>query len=127
MPRTKKIVKPKLTERLVMNRSGEFAIHVSGDSHCGVKKDLTVRYSVRAECLPSLDKRGFLFDQLTVDNFFKSIGETILSCEELSMYCCEALMDLIHKENNKCEIKNMSLTLSPEPYAASMTYEWSEE
>lgn len=117
----------KLSEKLVMNRSGEFTINVSGDSHCGVKKNLNVRYLARIECLPTLDKRGFLFDQLTVDNFFKSLGTTILSCEELSMYCCEALMDLIHQENDKCEIKNMSLTLSPEPYAASMTYEWSEE
>lgn len=107
-----------------MNRSGEFRILVGGDSHCGIKKDLLVRYAVRAECETRLDHRGFLFDQISVDNFFKSIRTTQLSCEKLSMFCSDSLMEEIHKENPKCRIRSMSLTLSPEPFLASMTHEW---
>lgn len=106
----------------ILNRSGDFNIQVSGNSHCGVVQTLNVKYHVKAECAQKLDKRGFLFDQLTVDNFFKSKRQTKLSCEQLSVAYSKELTRLIKRENPDCKIKNLEVTLSPAPYAASMTY-----
>jgi hypothetical protein len=111
-------------EKLTMNRTGDFVLAVFGNSHCGVQKNLKMRYAVRCECSAKLDARGFLFDQINVDNFFQKIETTGMSCEELAIYCTAALMDDIKRENPLCEIRKMSLTLSLEPYLASMTHEW---
>lgn len=71
-----------------------------------------------------LDKRGFLFDQINVDNFFQSIKSSELSCEELTMDCLNQLIKLIKRENPLCLIDQISLTLAPDPFCASMTYTW---
>jgi hypothetical protein len=77
------------------------------------------------ECDVTLDDRGFLFDQVNVDNYFKGIRESKLSCEKLVMSCAKTLLRMIRLENPRCKIRKMSLTLSPQPFMASMTYDWS--
>jgi hypothetical protein len=110
--------------KLTMNRNGDFQVRATGDRHCGVLEDLNVKYAMICECDAKLDERGFLFDQINVDNFFKSIRRTELSCEDLCMDCVRKLLVLIKEENPKCVIRKMSLTLSPQPFAASMTFEY---
>jgi hypothetical protein len=111
-------------QTLTMNRGGEFKIWASGENHCGVVNDLNIKYTMICECDTRLDGRGFLFDQINVDNFFKGIGESTLSCEMLCIDCADQLMALIKKENPGCVVRRMALTLSPQPFLASMTYEW---
>lgn len=109
---------------LTMNRSGEFNIFTTGDSHCGTftNQNLQVRYTMVCECENILDPRGFLFEQVNIDNFFKNMKRTTLSCEKLTISCCKKLVTLIRKDNPACRIRSIKLTLSPFPFQASMTY-----
>lgn len=122
--RVKKHVKAPQRELLTMDRSGEFKIKATGDHHCGTEEDLYIRYNMICECTVKTDHRGFLFDQVNVDNFFQSIKRSTLSCEKLTIQCAKKLLKLIAAENPVCEILRMELTLAPKPYAASMTYAW---
>jgi hypothetical protein len=110
-----------------MNRRGEFRIETFGDSHCGTLKDLGVQYEAKIQCTTKLDGRGFLFDQINIDNFFQTIKRTSLSCERLCEDCANKLAALIQKDNPQCEVLSLELTLSPQPYAASMTLAWSKK
>jgi hypothetical protein len=114
----------KQDKTLTMNRQGEFKIHTIGDSHCGTftDQDLPVKYHMICVCETTTDERGFLFEQVGVDQFFQSIKWTKMSCERLTMSCAEKILTLIHKDNPKCKVRSIELTLSPFPYAASMTY-----
>jgi hypothetical protein len=107
-----------------MNRQGDFTILTTGDSHCGTLTNqyLPVRYTMVCECENVLDKRGFLFEQVNVDKFFKNMTRTTLSCEKLTISCCKRLVTLIKKDNPSCRIRSIKLTLSPHPFQASMTY-----
>lgn len=107
-----------------MNRSGEFKVRTTGDRHCGTltNQKLPIRYALHCECEVTLDKRGFLFDQISVEGFFQSLRRTTLSCELLTISCAKKLVKIIRTENPGCKIRNMQLTLSPFPYAANMTY-----
>lgn len=107
-----------------MVRSGEFDLKTYGQNHCGVSSEFKIRYHMTCMCSPKLDNRGFLFDQLNIQNFFESIGRTSLSCERLTVVCLEQLLEHILEENPTCQIYNMELTLSPEPYMASMSHAW---
>lgn len=109
---------------LTLMREGEFKAYITGANHCGLKKDQKVRlkYTFSATCAPKLDKRGFLFDQLTVHKQFENLGSTRISCENLAMEMCERVIEAIHGENPKCEINVVQVEVSPEPFAASMTY-----
>jgi hypothetical protein len=111
---------------LAIARQGKFHIETYGPNHCGTMPELDVKYDVRIECKAAVDGRGFLFDQVQVDRFFQTVKKTGLSCENLCMTCAEALVDLIRKENPGVKILNLSLTLSPEPFAAGVTYAWKE-
>lgn len=115
---------PRKERLLTMNRSGEFKILTVGDSHCGTMTDkkLPVRYHMVCECEQVLDSRGFLFEQVGIDNFFKALKRTTLSCERLTMNCVKRLVTLIRKDNPVCVIRSIELTLSPHPFVASMTY-----
>jgi len=104
-----------------MNREGQFRISATGPNHCGVDEDLTIKYHMICVCEDSLDHRGFLFDQINVDQYFQGIQSSALSCEKLTMKCARKLMSLIKDENPDCVIRRMSLTLSPAPFKASMT------
>jgi hypothetical protein len=117
---------PKFQKLLTMNRQGEFEIYTTGDSHCGTLTDqyLPVKYHMVCECENVLDSRGFLFEQVNVDKFFKSLRSksTKLSCEKLTIACCKQLVSLIKKDNPVCKVRSIKLTLSPHPFQASMTY-----
>lgn len=114
--------------KLTLRREGSFLLTPFGKNHCGITRfrgqKLLVKYNLVCECRVNLDKRGFLFDQLTIQNFFNDIQRSSLSCEQLVIRCTEDLVKAIRDENRECYIDSMELTLSPEPHAASMTYTW---
>jgi hypothetical protein len=118
---------------LTIERAGQFRIATFGPNHCGTLPYLTVKYRMVCQCAAKLDARGFLFDQVEVDRFFQRIERTDKSCEKLTMDSLTNLIAMIRKENPDCVINRMALTLSPEPFAASMTEvfdaskEWTEE
>ena len=111
-----------IVKSLDMVRSGEFTIQTYGNSHCGTSDKFMIRYHLKCSCTPLLDHRGFLFDQLNIQQFFESIKRTQLSCERLTVVCLEQLLEHILTENPTCQILKAELTLSPEPYLASMTH-----
>lgn len=114
----------KETQSLKMDRFGEFRVQATGPSHCGVDENLTIQYRMVCLCDNNLDKRGFLFDQLNVDSYFQGISTTTLSCEQLCVKCGHELIQRIKEENPGCVIRKLTLTLSPNPYKASMTFDW---
>lgn len=110
---------------LKMVRRGTFRFKQIGDHHCGLKSGdgfITVDYDVAVICEPLLDRRGFLFDQVSIDNFFKSIKSSSLSCEQLTIRCAQKLVKMMLKENPSCRIKSISVKLSAWPHFADMTY-----
>lgn len=111
---------------LTMTRSGEFEPRVMGSDHCGIANHntpLKMRYEVVIECTASSrDRRGFLFDQLTVHNYFTTHQFVIKSCEDLAAVCAQDLLNLIHAENEKCRIKSIQVVISAAPFAANMRY-----
>lgn len=111
-------------ETLTINRQGTFSIVTTGDRHCGTFTNnyLSINYHMICICERTLDPRGFLFEQVAVDQFFKKMKRTTLSCEKLTMSCCKKLVTMIRKDNPVCKIRSIQLTLSPFPYQASMTY-----
>lgn len=114
----------KMDKTLTLNRQGEFQILTLGDSHCGTmtNQKLPVKYTVKCVCETDLDNRGFLFEQVGVDTFFKNLKWTRMSCEKLTMACAEKLVTLIRKDNPKCRVRSIEVTLSPSPFQAAVTY-----
>lgn len=113
-------------ETLTLERTGEFTIRTRGDHHCGTLPTLKVKYKMTCVCAKRLDVRGFLFDQLKVDEYFQKRLATSLSCEQLTILSMEDIVAAIQAENPRCEILESSLTLSPEPFMASMTFRTNE-
>lgn len=115
---------PKYNKTLTLDRQGEFSILTTGNKHCGTftNQRLWVKYHMVCECENVLDKRGFLFEQVGVDQFFQKLQRTTLSCESLAISSCKKLVSLIRKDNPVCKIRSIKLTLSPFPHAASITY-----
>lgn len=113
-----------MKETLTLERNGEFVIQTHGDNHCGTQKLLPVRYKMVCICKNKLDLRGFLFDQVKVDQFFQKKLTTELSCEKLAVTSLKEVVKEIMKENPGCQILENSLTLSPSPspFMASITY-----
>jgi hypothetical protein len=107
-----------------MDRQGEFKILATGPNHCGVVEDLAIKYQMICECNTTLDRRGFLFDQINVDKYFQNIKRSQLSCEKLVQQCTKDLLRLIKEENPRCVIRKVDLTLSPFPFLASMKFSW---
>jgi hypothetical protein len=114
----------KHSETLTMNRQGEFQVKTFGNNHCGLAKVLDIKYHMICVCTTDLDRRGFLFDQVNVDNYFKSIRQTELSCEQLVLNCSKNLILMILEENPEVKVRSIDLTLSPAPFLASMTHGW---
>ena len=114
----------KFDRKLTLNRKGEFKVLTTGDSHCGTLTNqfLPVQYHMVCECDNVLDPRGFLFEQVNVDNFFQKLKRTKLSCEKLTISCCKKLVTMIKKDNPGCRIRSIQLTLSPYPFGAGVTY-----
>lgn len=122
---------------------------VPGSTHCGpagaVKKKveqtgaiatglrsetvhyLVVKYEVRLTCAPKLDTRGFLIDQVNVDAFVQRFANTprSLSCEEGCRQLAAAIIAKAQKDAPHCNIKELWLTLSPEPHMADITAHFS--
>lgn len=109
---------------LTINREGHFYIRVTGENHCGTMSEFALKYHFQCKAKVKLDKRGFLFDQVNVDKFLKSQESTGLSCEKFCKKLAKQLLHLIHEENSKCKIQKGFLKLSPEPFTASITYEF---
>lgn len=116
-----------------ITREGQMVITTVGDSHCGTRPSyvhrdsdyvLTVKYKCIVECRPITDARGFLFDQVHIDDWLNDYADSYVieqSCEELSNTLAELVIKRIAKESPLCKILSLSLTLSPAPYAASVT------
>lgn len=111
--------------RFKLERKGEFSVNTVGKFHCGTKDSLKVRYEFSCEMsADSLDHRGFLFDQMKVAQFFGGLKSTDLSCEAFTLFCARKLFALVKSENKQGKIISMSLTLSPEPFEANLTFSW---
>lgn len=106
-----------------LKRTGTFSIKTSGNNHCGTSDSLAISYRLEIRCTAdSLDGRGFLFDQTKTDAWFQGQRFTSLSCEQYTVFCGREIYKLIRKENPQCRIEMFSLTLSPAPHAAELTF-----
>lgn len=115
-------------QSMKIERSGECNWKVAGDFHCGpkalVKNGLIpVKYSMSVTCEPTLDKRGFLFDQAMVDKWMQRQAEkeTKLSCEALVIDLAERLLAKMARDVPHCKVTELILTLSPAPHQAGVT------
>lgn len=106
-----------------LKRTGKFSVKTHGNNHCGTSDVLQISYNLEVRCTAdSLDHRGFLFDQTKADQWFAAQKFTALSCEQYTVYCGREIYKLIRKENPNCRIEMFSLTLSPAPHAAELTF-----
>lgn len=107
-----------------LKREGEFIVKTAGDNHCGATDgNLKIYYTLEVRCTAdSLDDRGFLFNQMSVKEWFTKQKFTSLSCEAYTVFCGRELYKLIRRENPKCHIARFTLTLSPAPHEASLTF-----
>lgn len=115
-----------MSTNIVMRRTGTFVYQPTGEFHCGTEHapNISARYEVEVECLPHLDSRGFLVDQMAIRDFFRGIGTVTLSCEELTQWCAQALVAHVRKERPGCPVLRCRVRISPEPYEASMEAEY---
>lgn len=107
---------------LTMRRKGEFTVSTFGANPCGTEPHQVVKYRLTCVCTTKLDARGFLFDQMAVQQFFDEIAETDMSCEELVEEAVKGIVSRVDEENPTCLVKKIRLTLSPAPHVSSMTY-----
>lgn len=113
---------------LTIRRVGVFQVETMGSHHCGTGRFLEIDYALEVVCTPNeLDERGFLFDQLKVQQFFDAVQITHLSCEKLAMKLAERIFTRIQQENKKCNPRKVTLSISPYPNAAVLTYEWTAD
>lgn len=86
-------------------------------------KGIPVRYNLTVACGPVLDHRGFLFDQAMVDVWFARQGErpTSLSCEAYAIRLANTFMDKLAKDAPHCDLRGVTLQLSPAPHTASIS------
>lgn len=120
-------------QTMKIERKGLVNWRVSGDTHCGPKALLVngriaVEYTVSVTCAPSLDKRGFLFDQAMVDAWMQRQAEmeTTLSCEKLCIAVAERMLAKMAHDVPHCKVTELVMTLSPKPHQASVTARFSE-
>lgn len=127
---------------LTLRREGTFLQWVEGEHHCGpvtalvdmkvrgngnaktvTVKGIRVNYSLTVACGPTLDHRGFLFDQAMVDAWFVRQGErvTSLSCEAYTIKLANAFMDKLAHDAPHCDLRGVTLQLSPAPHTASLS------
>lgn len=113
--------------KFTLLRTGTFYVQAIGTNHCGTKDHLKILYRLEVQCnADSLDSRGFLFNQMEVDKWFQDQRITKLSCEQYTIFCGREIYKLIRRENKLCHIQVFSLTLSPEPHAAELTFTYGE-
>lgn len=82
-----------------------------------------INYSLTVACAPVLDHRGFLFDQAMVDAWFarKGLYVSSLSCEALTIRLANELMDKLARDASHCDLRGVTLQLSPAPHKASLS------
>ena len=120
--------------RLILSQSGVAVFHVKGTHHCGLKKfardgKLRVKYEVRLVCAPSLDGRGFLYDQSDLRSLILDTARkpTELSCEALAKGLPVALMRDVRAKEPTCRIVAVHVKLSPRPYKAAVEAVYGKE
>lgn len=130
---------------LTLRREGTFYQFVAGEHHCGPKDALVkahwnesaklvtlhpaghpaipVVYTLTVACAPVLDHRGFLFDQAQVQRWFEVQGTKVssLSCEALTINLANRLMDKLERDAPHCDLRGVTLQLSPAPHKASLS------
>ncbi len=115
-----------MKQTFTLKRSGKFPIKtVPGTPHCGISDRFDIQYKFSCICdVTSLDDRGFLFDQMRIGKYFEGqiAFPVSISCEQYALKCARELFKLIVAENKGCQVSSMTLTLSPAPFVASMTY-----
>lgn len=112
---------------LTITRRGSFTVETIGPNHCGTSKSLDLRYEFTARCgVDNLDSRGFLFDQTRIQYYFDRQERVSESCEQFAVATARELFRQIRNENPKCVPEYLKLTLSPSPYMAELTFEWSK-
>lgn len=126
---------------LTMRREGLFKWHVAGKHHCGANSALVpvkrgeplmaipIRYTMTVACAPTLDHRGFLFDQAMVQLWFERQGltPTALSCEALVIKAANELQDKIARDTPHCNVRGLTLQFSPAPFQASISAHYVKE
>ena len=119
---------------VTVRRRGTLNVKVlPGSNHCGTANRVVrgedghnympCNFEVRVVCRPSLDSRGFLFDQAQITPRLEKLAssESTLSCELMSQSCAVELMKAIYEENPSCQILDFLFTFSPAPYLADFT------
>ena len=118
-----------MPKTLTLQRKGKFKIETDGNNHCGLDHRQVMKYWVTVVCKaqPSLDERGFLFEQRSVDTYFQDLaadGVFTESCELLAINYAKEIRNLILEENPECKILAIEVKISAKPYLASMTFNW---
>lgn len=115
-------------QSLTIKREGQVEWKVAGDHHCGPKGEIRdgrvpVKYSVSVTCAPSLDERGFLFDQASVDLWMKRQADNVtsLSCEALVVETATNMLLKLQRDVPHCKVTELVMTLSPSPFQAGVT------
>ena len=114
------------TQKLILIRQGVVDWYIAGDNHCGVAKGresrVETKYGIKLVCKPKTDKRGFLVDQLWLDAYVQKYASAYhtASCELTCIALARALFKALPKH---CSVLRLVVTLSPAPFAASMTVE----
>lgn len=118
---------------MAIHREGLVNVSVTGNHHCGTtewlrrdgkqKPYMPCKYTVDVTCEPGLDHRGFLFDQLMVETTMTAIASKPShdSCELRAQKMAKILLKAISDDVPSCDITHLRLSLSPAPYAASVT------
>lgn len=121
---------------LTIHRAGDIPLRVVGDTHCGAKAagkpvgkcdlgdiyEVPVKYEAMVVCAPTLDARGFLFDQVMLDAWMQSWSREpiTLSCEALVITMANRLQDHMARKVSHCDLRTITLSISPNPYLAKV-------
>lgn len=125
-------------QSITIRRTGQIDWYVKpGSRHCGPASGINldanhnsyvrVRYVLHMKCTTQLDERGFLVDQMAVHRYIKAWSRTPrdLSCERGAMALAEAIWTKTQASAPHCKPLLITLELSPEPFQAAITVEYS--
>lgn len=130
--------------KLTLNRSGKFPCHwLSTDNMCGTIHTTEPIYSYNCiiETADILDKRGFVMDQLDVNNYFqkrytqdkrgRQTKHAAVSCEQIAINAVNEIKHMLEshflKNSGISVIYRLAVTISFGPGDASITAEWRPE
>lgn len=119
--------------RITIRRRGEITFRVRGANHCGAQGSvqagtINARWTVTAECAPTLDEHGFLFDQTALDGLVAVVtaADVYQSCEHVAKDVGKYFLHWLAKNVPTCGIRTLSVVLSPAPYAAELTVHYTQ-